>query len=473
MREPPPRTHGFCSCGHSRTLNLSPSNLYPSDHCSYVKGIWVADQRAEGLRSGLDLRELRLDRDRRAILHASDVELQAAALWMRALSSGGSSSVPLLPRFYEMLCQPEPPPEVRRAQEFLTGSANELALEAIAAYFVETEGGNAVPVSAADASCRAGRLGEIESSLGRRAVVVNASLLALLGKSSAVPSLSALEAQAQTESRAAVALSSLHPAQLSVLQTAVGTHHYPSPHPILGVCSPDLMGAVCVFPLAGLVRSGGDHEFCMALMDLVEGLTHANSPPSAVTQTQLGMEWGALLEQRNASQASGVVSLPLQALDVAWVHSHAQLCSTAEIPVATTDAATTVDESNELIGSRLSDPPTIAALSPVGAGPAVATHSATSSLGPCLCREVWIASTVLKRRAQTLRLSHAQNRAWACALCRECAHDAGSSSTVAAGGGWQGSDSGFAEAAIDEMEAANLRSLFREWLMYSARASQF
>jgi hypothetical protein len=51
----------------------------------YVKGIWISDQSRDGLRSGLDLREIRLDRDRRAVAHPSDVEHQASSLWVRAV----------------------------------------------------------------------------------------------------------------------------------------------------------------------------------------------------------------------------------------------------------------------------------------------------------------------------------------------------------------------------------------------------
>ena len=46
----------------------------------YVKGIWIANLLDDGLNSGLNFRHMPLDRDRRAVLHLSDLESQAAAM---------------------------------------------------------------------------------------------------------------------------------------------------------------------------------------------------------------------------------------------------------------------------------------------------------------------------------------------------------------------------------------------------------
>ncbi|KOO32995.1 sap DNA-binding domain-containing protein [Chrysochromulina tobinii] len=48
----------------------------------FVKGVWVTNGKQDhNLGSGLNLYHMRLDRDRRAVVHSSDLESQAAALW--------------------------------------------------------------------------------------------------------------------------------------------------------------------------------------------------------------------------------------------------------------------------------------------------------------------------------------------------------------------------------------------------------
>ena len=77
--------------------------------------MWIADLREEGLASGLNFRQMRLDRDRRAVLHQSDLESQAAAMWVRAIDARPA----LASKLYALLDRPTPPSDVRRTCEFL------------------------------------------------------------------------------------------------------------------------------------------------------------------------------------------------------------------------------------------------------------------------------------------------------------------------------------------------------------------
>ena len=91
----------------------------------FVKGVWITDLSEQGLGSGLNFKHLRLDRDRRAVLHASDLESQAAAMWVRAIDRRPE----LAARLYALLDAPSPPSDVRRCAELLQAShPNALAL---------------------------------------------------------------------------------------------------------------------------------------------------------------------------------------------------------------------------------------------------------------------------------------------------------------------------------------------------------
>ena len=164
----------------------------------YVKGIWIADMQSEySLGSGLNLRHLRLDRDRRAVVHASDLESQAAALWVRAIHA----RPPLAKYALELMRQPLPGADVRRVAEFL-GPAHGLVADAIASEWHGLYGGDAIPVAQSELSRLSGSLYQLEQRLGKRLVVVNQQVLDVLGHASSVKSLEEeLEMLAASESR--------------------------------------------------------------------------------------------------------------------------------------------------------------------------------------------------------------------------------------------------------------------------------
>ena len=154
----------------------------------YVKGIWIADMAKEyALGSGLNLTHLRLDRDRRAVVHASDLESQAAALWVRAIEARPS----LASRVLELMSAPSPGADVRKVAEFLSGKR--AVADLIASEWFEQHGGDALPVAQGDASKAGFSISALEARLNKRLVVVNASLLEVLAQASSVSSIKALE----------------------------------------------------------------------------------------------------------------------------------------------------------------------------------------------------------------------------------------------------------------------------------------
>lgn len=67
----------------------------------YVRQIWVADlsKDAGGMSAGVNLHRLKLDRDRRSVLHQSDMDHTLSAMWSRAITMYPS----LAERYYSML----------------------------------------------------------------------------------------------------------------------------------------------------------------------------------------------------------------------------------------------------------------------------------------------------------------------------------------------------------------------------------
>ena len=147
----------------------------------YVKGVWIASLREEGLGSGVDLRHLRLDRDRRAVVHTSDLESQAAAMWVRAIDARPQ----LAARVFTLMQAASPASDVRRVAEFLSLADRPTAAGALAGEFYRLMGDGAVPIShsgldGGDVTALGCSLSELERRLRRRIVLVSPTLLDVL-----------------------------------------------------------------------------------------------------------------------------------------------------------------------------------------------------------------------------------------------------------------------------------------------------
>jgi hypothetical protein len=182
----------------------------------FVKGIWIADHSKDGLRTGVDLREIRLDRDRRSVAHPSDVEQQASALWVRAVEARPD----LVQTLYEMLAEESPPPEVRHAAEYLQSDRYTNCAQLVAQAFFGQHGTSALPL--ASGAVTHNMLSEISTRLNSTAVVVNSALMAVLRRSGLVGDAAAMLAQAQVDAKEILTLEEVdRRGELGVLRSAI------------------------------------------------------------------------------------------------------------------------------------------------------------------------------------------------------------------------------------------------------------
>eukprot|EP00753_Platysulcus_tardus_P018261 PLAT6801.1.p1 GENE.PLAT6801.1~~PLAT6801.1.p1 ORF type:complete len:798 (+),score=388.86 PLAT6801.1:43-2436(+) len=166
----------------------------------FVKGIWITNLSGDGLYSGVDLADLRLDRDRRAVMHMSDIEHRVSAMWARAIVVRPD----LTERFLSLMSRPDAPVEVRHADFYLKNESK--AVDHIVSAFFRRHGDSALPLlNSSDAST----LRSVQSKLDRKLVLCNAGLMALLQSSSRVSSVDALLAAAAEAERRRVPASEL------------------------------------------------------------------------------------------------------------------------------------------------------------------------------------------------------------------------------------------------------------------------
>ena len=179
-------------------------------HALYVKGFLVAAFPSE-LVYGVDLREAKLDRDRKAVLQSSELHRLVGSIWAQAVSARPE----LMERYFELLLHHSSSAESKNAEFYLTTAV----IENVASTFFALHGHDSQPVlnsSGEDAAF-------ISSQLSRRPVLVPAALYDILTRSSRIQPVDSLisQHQAAAGSLHQVALSSLSPQQLHCLQSAV------------------------------------------------------------------------------------------------------------------------------------------------------------------------------------------------------------------------------------------------------------
>ena len=201
LSPPPPSSHVVLSHG---ALLLSEAHR----HRLYVKGFLVAVMASE-LTYGVDLRGVSLDRDRKAILQVSELHQKVGAAWVEAVGQRPD----LLPTYYDLLLHHSTAAESRNAEYYLTATL----IESVASTFFAQHGPLSQPVLN-DAS---DDVLFISSQLQRRPVLVPAGLYEILTRSARIESVQALMARHEAASLPSIALTSLTPQQLHVLQSAV------------------------------------------------------------------------------------------------------------------------------------------------------------------------------------------------------------------------------------------------------------
>merc|ERR1719491_1129779 len=107
----------------------------------FVRGVWISHD--PELAAGVDLHDIRLDRDRAAVLKRSDLQHQVSSMWVRAVHHMPS----LRERYYDLLAGERHSSDVAFADLY----CDEDTAEAIAAAFRQRHG-EAVPVSLKDSN---------------------------------------------------------------------------------------------------------------------------------------------------------------------------------------------------------------------------------------------------------------------------------------------------------------------------------
>ena len=140
----------------------------------YVKGVWVSDLSKDGLSSGVDFAHLKIDRDRRAVVHLSDIDHQVSSMWVHAIEHRPD----LIPLYYSLL-EENNTSDVRHANFYLTDKSAFL----VAQQFFAIHGSMTYPVSN---SISTELLDEIKQEIHQKLVLCNEALINILYKSGAV-----------------------------------------------------------------------------------------------------------------------------------------------------------------------------------------------------------------------------------------------------------------------------------------------
>ena len=172
----------------------------------YVKGVWVSDLSKDGLASGVDFAHLKIDRDRRAVVHVSDVDHQISSMWVHAIERRPD----LMPYYYSLL-EENNTSDVRHANFYLTDDTAFL----VAQQFFAIHGPTTYPVLN---TVSAELLDEIKREVHQKLVLCNEPLLNALYKSGAVIPLEDILSRASTRKSVLVPYTDLTPEEINVLQ---------------------------------------------------------------------------------------------------------------------------------------------------------------------------------------------------------------------------------------------------------------
>jgi len=172
----------------------------------YVRGVFISNE--PDLASGVDLHNIRLDRDRAAVLRKSDLEHQVSSMWARALHYRPE----LLPQYYELLSS-EKSSDTALAELY----CEEDLCERLAAEFRQRHGG-AVPVSLKDANTA--KADRVRTALASTTVVCSQALLAVLRKGGVRCDLGELLREGESQARRFLAVSALGEAEALCLAQA-------------------------------------------------------------------------------------------------------------------------------------------------------------------------------------------------------------------------------------------------------------
>lgn len=157
-------------------------------HNFYVRGVWITDD--PDIAAGVDLYDIRLDRDRAAVLRKSDLQHQVSSMWIRAIHYQPS----LKQRYYEMLASDTQSSDTAFAELY----CDDEAADALAATF-RAQHGDAIPLSIKDSNSEKAQ--RIRTALSSSTVVCSHAMLAVLRKGGVRCDLDALLQECDLQSR--------------------------------------------------------------------------------------------------------------------------------------------------------------------------------------------------------------------------------------------------------------------------------
>lgn len=172
----------------------------------YVKGVWVSDLSKDGLASGVDLVHLKIDRDRRAVIHLSEIDHQISSMWVHAIEQRPD----LVPYYYNLL-ERNNTSDVRHANFYLSDEAAFL----IAQQFFAMHGPMTYPIPN---TVSAQKLNEIKQEIQEKLVLCNQSLIDVLYKSGAFEPLETILSRVTLKKYFLVPYAELTQEEIDVLQ---------------------------------------------------------------------------------------------------------------------------------------------------------------------------------------------------------------------------------------------------------------
>jgi len=173
-------------------------------HQFFVRGIWINEDTS--LAAGVDFANLRLDRDRAAVLKHSEIEHQMSSMWVRAIHLQPE----LLPRYFGVLSSEEKTSDVAFAELY----CDEDMASSVAAWFVQQHG-DVVPIAAKDAT--SAKMARVRDNLERAAMVCSNQLLAVLKKGGLQCDLETLFAVAASRGKKYIPACALSPDEIACL----------------------------------------------------------------------------------------------------------------------------------------------------------------------------------------------------------------------------------------------------------------
>lgn len=173
----------------------------------FVKGVWINSD--PDLVAGVDLSEIRLDRDRAAVLKKSDLQHQVSSMWVRAVHHQPE----LTARYYELLADERQSSDTAMADLY----CDEDVAEAMAKVFRRRHG-VAIPVSLKDSN--SDKAQQLRGKLSCSTIVCSQALLAVLKKGGVRCDLDDLLHERSLQARRFVAMADLSEDEARCLASA-------------------------------------------------------------------------------------------------------------------------------------------------------------------------------------------------------------------------------------------------------------